>query len=771
MAMAQIEKQHGKGSIMRLGDDTTRLGIEAIPTGSLALDLALGVGGLPRGRIVELYGPEGSGKTSLSLHVVAEAQKAGGVVAFIDAEHALDPTYAKALGVDIDNLLCSQPDTGEQALEITDTLVRSGALDVIVIDSVAALVPRAEIEGEMGDTQVGLQARLMSQAMRKLTGSVSRTKTILIFINQIREKIGVTWGSNETTPGGRALKFYSSVRLDVRRIDSLKNGAEIVGSRVRVKVVKNKCIAAGTRVFDPTTGLTHRIEEIVEGGVGHAVWAADKKGCLHVRPICDRMYQGEQDVIPLVLRGGATLKVTPDHLILTDRGWQEASSLVIGDRVARPRRAGTFGLAGPVPPDHARMLGYLIGDGYVGGKTPIAFINTSEQLQEDASRIAESLGCESHRKLGHELYTSFSHRRGEKNGVLELARWAGIWGHLAPEKRIPPAFFDADVSADVVANLLFGIWESDGFISREQSGGIRLGFTTTSEQLAWQIHWLLLRWGITSSMMKKKPGDHRSYIAGRPVIGKLPCWQVRVSGIDNLDRFAQALPMWGPKGRKLVKELGDVRNKIRRGSRAVYLPASLTDPVLSYLCNQGVSVTLAASIVGLPSHARGGWRAVLGGTRLRRDRLEKLAEGLDSEFLRDVLDEEVYYDRILAIGERQRAATYDIEVEELHNLVADDVVVHNCAAPFRKAEFDIQYGTGISKEGSLLDVALEHDIVRKSGAWFIYGDDQLGQGRENAKMFLAENPDIATEIELKIKEKLGLLGTDDNEVAEEPAEK
>jgi recombination protein RecA len=240
IAMAQIEKQHGKGSIMRLGDDSTRLGVEAIPTGSLALDIALGVGGLPRGRIVELYGPEGSGKTTVSLHVVAEAQKGGGLVAFIDAEHALDPAYAKAVGVDIDNLLCSQPDTGEQALEITDTLVRSGALDVIVIDSVAALVPRAEIEGEMGDSQIGLQARLMSQAMRKLTGSVSRTKTILIFINQIREKIGVMFGSNETTPGGRALKFYSSVRLDVRRIDSLKNGAEIVGSRVRVKIVKNK---------------------------------------------------------------------------------------------------------------------------------------------------------------------------------------------------------------------------------------------------------------------------------------------------------------------------------------------------------------------------------------------------------------------------------------------------------------------------------------------------------------------------------------------------
>jgi recombination protein RecA len=243
MAVAQIEKQHGKGAIMRLGDDGSRLGVEVVSTGSLALDLALGVGGLPRGRIVELYGPEGSGKTTLALHVIAEAQKAGGLVAFVDAEHALDPNYAKAVGVDIDNLLCSQPDTGEQALEIVDTLVRSGAMDAIVIDSVAALVPRAEIEGEMGDSHMGLQARLMSQALRKLAGSVNRSKTILIFINQLREKIGVMFGSPETTPGGRALKFYSSVRLDVRRIDALKDGAEVVGSRVRVKVVKNKTAA------------------------------------------------------------------------------------------------------------------------------------------------------------------------------------------------------------------------------------------------------------------------------------------------------------------------------------------------------------------------------------------------------------------------------------------------------------------------------------------------------------------------------------------------
>jgi len=240
VTLQQIEKQHGKGAVMRLGEHPAGQGISVIPTGSLALDVALGIGGMPRGRIVEVYGPEGSGKTTVCLHVIAEAQAAGGITAFIDAEHALDPTYARTLGVNIEELLVAQPDNGEQALEIADMLVRSGALDLIVIDSVAALVPRAEIEGEMGDSHMGLQARLMSQAMRKLAGSLSRFNTTTMFINQLREKIGVMFGSPETTPGGRALKFYASVRLDIRKIDNLKDGAEVVGSRVRAKVVKNK---------------------------------------------------------------------------------------------------------------------------------------------------------------------------------------------------------------------------------------------------------------------------------------------------------------------------------------------------------------------------------------------------------------------------------------------------------------------------------------------------------------------------------------------------
>ncbi len=240
MALGQIEKQFGKGAIMRMGENS-HMQIESISTGALSLDIALGIGGLPRGRIVELFGPESSGKSTLAMHVVAEAQRNGGICAYIDAEHAMDPIYARAIGVNVDDLLISQPDTGEQALEITDMLIRSGALDVIVIDSVAALTPRAEIEGEMGDTHVGLQARLMSQALRKLTANLNKSNTIAIFINQLREKIGVMFGSPEVTPGGRALKFYASIRLDIRRIESIKDGAEIVGNRTRVKVVKNKC--------------------------------------------------------------------------------------------------------------------------------------------------------------------------------------------------------------------------------------------------------------------------------------------------------------------------------------------------------------------------------------------------------------------------------------------------------------------------------------------------------------------------------------------------
>lgn len=285
-ALAQIDRQFGKGSVMRLGSDE-RAPVEVIPTGSIALDVALGVGGLPRGRIIEIYGPESSGKTTLTLHAIANVQRAGGIAAFIDAEHALDPDYAQKLGVDIDQLLVSQPDTGEQALEIADMLIRSGAIDLVVIDSVAALVPKAEIEGEMGDSHVGLQARLMSQALRKLTGGLNQTKTTAIFINQLREKIGVFFGSPETTAGGKALKFYASVRLDIRRIETLKDGADAVGNRTRVKVVKNKMAPPFKQAeFDILygTGIS-REGSLIDFGVEHGI--VKKSGAWYT-------YDGEQ---------------------------------------------------------------------------------------------------------------------------------------------------------------------------------------------------------------------------------------------------------------------------------------------------------------------------------------------------------------------------------------------------------------------------------------------------------------------------------------------
>jgi recombination protein RecA len=328
-ALAQIDKQFGKGSVMRLGDDV-RAPIEVIPTGSVALDVALGIGGLPRGRVVEIYGPESSGKTTVALHAVANAQRAGGIAAFIDAEHALDPEYAQKLGVDTDALLVSQPDTGEQALEIADMLIRSGALDIIVIDSVAALVPRAEIEGEMGDSHVGLQARLMSQALRKITGALSNSKTTAIFINQLREKIGVMFGSPETTTGGKALKFYASIRLDVRRIETLKDGSEPVGNRTRCKIVKNKMAPPFKQAeFDILYG--HGISReggLIDMGVEHGF--VRKSGAWYTYD-GDQLGQGKENA-------RAFLRDNPDLANELEKRIKE--KLGIGPRVDAPAEAG-----------------------------------------------------------------------------------------------------------------------------------------------------------------------------------------------------------------------------------------------------------------------------------------------------------------------------------------------------------------------------------------------------------------------------------------------
>jgi recombination protein RecA len=762
LALAQIDKNFGKGSVLRLGDEV-RQPISVIPTGSIALDVALGIGGLPRGRVVEIYGPESSGKTTVALHAVANAQAAGGIAAFIDAEHALDPDYASKLGVDTDSLLVSQPDTGEQALEIADMLIRSGALDILVIDSVAALVPRAEIEGEMGDSHVGLQARLMSQALRKMTGALNNSGTTAIFINQLREKIGVMFGSPETTTGGKALKFYASVRLDVRRIETLKDGTDAVGNRTRVKVVKNKCLAEGTRIFDPVTGTTHRIEDVVDGRKQIHVVAAAKDGTLHARPVVSWFDQGTQDVIGLRIAGGTTVWATPDHKVLTEYGWRQAGELRTGDRVAQPRRFDGFGDSAPISADFARLLGYLIGDGYVGGKTPVNFINVQQALIDDVTRIAATLGCAAHPQ--GRISLAITHRPGERNGVLDLCRRAGIHGKLAWEKTIPNWFFQPDIAADLVGNLLFGLFESDGWVSREQTGALRVGYTTTSEQLAHQIHWLLMRFGIVSTIQDYDPTQKRpSIVNGRRVQSKRQVFEVRISGMENVTAFAESVPMWGPRGIALIGAMPEAMQGRRRGSQATYLAAEIANAVLNYLDERGVTAQEAAALVGPGAgNPRGGMKQVLGAGRLRRDRVQALADALDDKFLHDVLAEELRYSVIREVLPARRARTFDLEVEELHNLVAEGVVVHNCSPPFKQAEFDILYGKGISKEGSLIDMGVEQGFIRKSGSWFTYEGEQLGQGKENARTFLLENVDVAAEIEKKIKEKLGIgaVVTDD----------
>jgi recombination protein RecA len=596
----------------------------------------------------------------------------------------------------------------------------------------------------------------MSQALRKIAGALNQTKTTAIFINQLREKIGVMFGSPETTTGGKALKFYASVRLDIRRIETLKDGTDAVGNRTRVKVVKNKCLAEGTRIFDPVSGLTHRIEEVVEGRLPVHVVSADKAGVLHPHEVKAWFDQGEQEVTGLRLRDGTELWVTPDHKILTERGWRPAAELVRGDRLARPRAYSGFGSHEPVSPDHARLLGYLIGDGYVGGKTPIQFTNVVDSLQQDAARVARTLGCEV-KGTSNSITTAFSHRPGEKNGVLELCRWAGIFGCLAPDKKLTAAFFASDVSAEVVGNLIFGLFETDGYVSREQTGGIRVGYSTTSEQLAHQLHWLFLRWGIGSTVQRRDPRAQRgSLVKGRRVVGKLPSWEVRVSGVDNVSAFAAAIPMWGPRGQVLTRELEALGGRYR-GSQRVYLADELIRPVLDHLERRGVTASLAAQLIGKTAgDPQGGMRVVLGASRLRRDRVQLLADALDDSFLREVLADQLWFSRVQAILPSRRCRTFDVEVEELHNLVAEDVVVHNCSPPFKTAEFDILYGVGISREGSLIDLGVEQSIVRKSGAWYTYEGDQLGQGKENARNFLRSNPDLANEIEKKIKEKLGV---------------
>jgi recombination protein RecA len=684
LTLQQIEKQHGKGAVMRLGEHAAAVGVSVIPTGSLALDVALGIGGIPRGRIVELYGPEGSGKTTVSLHVIAEAQAKGGITAFIDAEHALDPTYARTLGVNLDELLVSQPDNGEQALEIADLLCRSGAIDLIVIDSVAALVPRAEIEGEMGDTHVGLQARLMSQAMRKLAGSLSRFDTTVIFINQLREKIGVMFG---------CLSWDSEVVL-------------ADGSREKIGKIVNQKMAVKVLSYDQETGevVPRRIVNWYDNG---------------------RTEQFLQIVVARPERAGRSgFGCTPNHKIATPGGWKEAQELKPGDRVmhAVPMRLSDF--------QWEVVLGGLMGDG---------------ALSHNQNSLAARY------RFGH----------GKKQAAY--AEWkASLFSNLTVSQTTnekSALFFDIQPLAELtelreavyiggkkvfnedylkrLTPLSLAIWYmDDGTFSlrakglqertREGSGRSEICIEAMEQTTRLRLmEYLIDTWAIVPKLITR---------AGKAVL---------VFGKDETAKLhALIAPFVHPSmDYKLLP-----RFRGRFSVEPVFAPVRyelMPMPVLEVRAKPWNSRThrfdievegshnyLADGVVvhNSPETTPGG-RALKFYSSVRLDvrKIDNLKDGTE------------------VVGARVRAK----------------VVKNKLAPPFRLAEFDIIYGKGISKEGSLIDVGVDLEIVKKSGAWFTYEDEQLGQGRENSRQFLAEHKDIAGEIERRIRDAVGLTSFDE----------
>ncbi len=682
IALAQIERQFGRGSIMRLGDDT-RTAVEIIPTGSISLDVALGIGGFPRGRIVEVYGPESSGKTSIALHAIANAQKAGGIAAFIDAEHALDPEYAKKLGVDTDALLVSQPDTGEQALEIADMLIRSGAIDIIVIDSVAALVPKAEIEGEMGDSHVGLQARLMSQALRKIAGALNQTKTTAIFINQLRERIGVMFG----------------------------------------------CMSYSTRIT-LADGTQEKIGKIVDQRMDVEVLSYDPETCKVVpRKIVNWFNNGPADrflQFTVARSGGngrAQFSATENHLIRTPGGWRPAGELLVGDRllVTEPHR-----LSGQ---QMQVILGSLMGDG-----------NLSPNLRDRSGTCF---------RLGHGAKQSaYLDWKVSLLGNIECSRTVNAKGAVFADFRPLPE----------LAELHDVVCMGDG-----------------KKHLTWDYLKALTPLALAVWYM-----DDGCFVLRSKGL------QERTQGFSG--RIEICVEAMSPGSReRLIQHLRDSygldislrsRGRLRR---ATLLFTTSATAKFQKLVAPYVHPSMDYKL--LP------WF---------RQRFNVQPEFVEPEL-------RLQPARILDIHVKPRARSmnrFDIEVEGNHNYFVDGVMVHNSpetttggkalkfyasirldirrietlkdgteavgnrtrvkvvknkmASPFKTAEFDILYGIGISREGGLIDLGVEQGIVRKSGAWYTYDGDQLGQGKENARNFLRDNPDLANEIEKKIKEKLGV---------------
>jgi len=677
-ALGQIEKQFGKGSIMRMGENM-HMNIESIPTGALALDMALGIGGLPRGRIVELYGPESSGKSTLAMHVVAEAQRNGGVCAYIDAEHAMDPVYARAIGVNVDDLLISQPDTGEQALEITDMLIRSGALDVIVIDSVAALTPRAEIEGDMGDSHVGLQARLMSQALRKLTGGLSKSNTIAVFINQLREKIGVIYGC-----------FNYSARVVLADGTTEKIG-KIVNQRLPVEVLS----------YDVTTGtmVPKRVVNWFDNGT------------------TDQFLQ--ITVAKPMKNGRAQLACTPNHLIRTPQGWVEAGKLKVGDRVleALPHYLSEF--------QEAALHGTLMGDGAIspssgglGARYRYSHCGAQTEYADWKASLFANVSSSRHVREDDVVTYDFQ----PMPELADLRRAVYVDG-----KKV----FDDDY-LKTLTPLSLALWYMDdanftvrskGAQKRTEGLSGRVTICIEAMEVATRarlVSYLADTWGLRANLKEVGASRKAVLIFDTTESAKFhaliapfvhPSMEYKI-----LPRFRSRFavePVFDPVRYELVAmPVTDVRVKPKTSSMRRF-DIEVEDSH-NYLVD-GVVVHNSPEITP-------GGRALKFYASIRLDirRIESIKDGTD------------------VVGNRTRVK----------------VVKNKCAAPFKQAEFDIMYGQGISREGSVLDVAVELGFVKKAGAWFTYEGEQMGQGRENVKAFLRENPQTMAEIDARVREHM-----------------
>ncbi len=682
LALAQIEKNHGKGSVMRLGDEV-RQPIAVIPTGSIALDVALGIGGLPRGRVVEIYGPESSGKTTVALHAVANAQAAGGIAAFIDAEHALDPEYAKNLGVDTDALLVSQPDTGEQALEIADMLIRSGALDILVIDSVAALVPRAEIEGEMGDSHVGLQARLMSQALRKLTGALSNSGTTAIFINQLREKIGVMFGC-----------FNYSTRVQLADGTTEKIG-KIVNQKMDVEVLS----------YDPDTDriVPRKVVNWFNNGPAEQFlqFTVEKSGG----------------------NGKSQFAATPNHLIRTPSGWTEAGDIIAGDRVlaAEPHLLSDQ--------QFQVVLGSLMGDGNLSpnrrDRNGVRFRMGHGAKQADYLQWKTEL-------LGNISHSARENVKGARfvdfTPLPELAELQRAV-YLGDGKK-----FLSEDYLKALTPLALAVWYADDGSFAVRSRGLQQRTQGGSGRIEICVEAM-------SEGSRTRLRDHLRDTYGLDV-------RLRSAGTAG-----KAVLTFSTEATAKFQELV-----------APYMAPSMEYKLLPRFRGQGIVVPefvepsqrlVPARVLDI--HIKPHTRSI--------NRFDIEVEGNHNYFVDGVMvhnsPETTTGGKALKFYASVRLDVRRIETlkdgtEAVGNRTRCKVVKNKVAPPFKQAEFDILYGKGISREGSLIDMGVDQGFVRKSGSWFTYEGEQLGQGKENARTFLIENPDVGNEIEKKIKEKLGI---------------